>query len=350
MTHQIIHQRKSKKGKPFTAGSRRSLKGPLLMMAKVGSEYLKQAGWFTERKFDGFRAAVVKDGNVVRIFGRSRKEYTQNFPEIVKEVQQFREKQLLLDGEITYLDAKGNDQFKPVQMRVGIKDPVRRREYIKQYPVKLFIFDILYYQGRNLMNEDLNARKGWLTHIFTGFNFRHLRLTDMASGSNRAKLLAEQKRLGREGVMHKNPAGIYQPGVRSGDWRKHKFTADEDVIILGYEPGDGKYTGMLGCLYTGMMKGNKIFYTGKIGTGYTDDDRRKLKSLLDKYKMMPPARDEITQLYEKIGAAEVNRGVWTQPRFVAMIKYFEFSNDKRFRHGVFLRLRPDKNPDEVILP
>jgi bifunctional non-homologous end joining protein LigD len=241
-------------------------------------------------------------------------------------------------------------------MRAGIKDPIRMFEYVEKYPVKAFIFDILYHEGVSVMHEPLVRRKMIIGKLFHDVkidrgSFSHIMPTDFVkTPSSRRRLLSSQKSLGREGVMHKNPAGIYQPGVRSGDWRKHKFTADEDVIILGYEPGDGKYTGMLGCLYTGMMKDGKIFYTGKIGTGYTDDDRRSLKILLDKYKVMPPVRGEITQLYDKIGAAEVNRGVWSQPRFVAMIKYFEFSNDKRFRHGVFIRLRPDKSPSEVVLP
>jgi bifunctional non-homologous end joining protein LigD len=353
MVKQIIHKRISKKGKPFIAGSR---KGPELMMAKVGPEYLRQAGWFTERKFDGFRAVIVRNGDVVRIFGRSRKEYTNNFPEIVREAKWFKDKHFVLDAEITYLDKKGNDQFKPVQMRAGIKDTARMFEYIEKYPVKAFIFDILYHQGVNVMSEELVRRKVIIGKLFCdakldGVSFSHIMQTDFVkTPDSRKKLLSEQKRLGREGVMHKNPLGTYQPGVRSSDWRKHKFTADEDVIIIGYQKGEGKFLGTLGCLYTGMMKDGKVYYTGKIGTGYTDDERHRLKSFLDKYEVQTPKPGQIIQLYEKIGAAEVNRGVWVEPRFVIMIKYFEFSNDKRFRHGVFIRLRPDKKPSEVDLP
>lgn len=322
---------------------------PKPMLAEVGPQFLQQPGWITERKFDGSRAIAIKRGPHVKLYSRSGKEYTANFPQIVEEIKQLRNPSLVLDGEIVYLDSKGNDQFRPVQMRFGIKDPAQRKKYIEQYPVTYFIFDLLEYDqhGKTVERMPLSVRKQLLNKIFRAHKFQWVKLTDYARDQKmRVKLLEEQKRLGREGVIHKDYQSPYIEDYRSPHWRKHKFVQTDDVIVIGYEPGEGSRQGRIGALYTAMYKRDgRLQYTGKIGTGFTSQDLDTLKSVLDSL----PKQDYTTLVSQKLSGPEIQAAKWGAAQTVIEISHFELSPQKRFRHGAFLRIREDKKPKECKL-
>jgi bifunctional non-homologous end joining protein LigD len=330
---------------------------PRPMLAQADPQGVRsQAGWGTERKFDGFRAIAIKRGDKVRIYSRNGKEYTKNFPEIAREISYFRELAVILDGEIVYLDKQGNDQFRQVQMRTQIKDPTQRDEYIRRYPVNYFIFDILEYEedGKFVQQLPWMERKHLLQKMFSSKKFDYVKLTDTAiTHQGREALRKEQHDLEREGVIHKRVSAPYQEDTRSPDWRKDKFSNTADLCIIGYEKGTGRLTGQLGAVYTAAWNQNGLVYTGKVGTGFDDIERPHIQKALDTNKL-PHYQGHysfknIPSLHTHLNSPELNSAVWIWPPKVAEIKYFELSKDNRLRHGVFLRMRTDKKPTECLL-
>lgn len=330
---------------------------PKPMLAKKYTKGVELKNWLTERKFDGFRiVAIIRANNRVKLFSRDGVDYTNNFPDVANNLSHIAKTNkitnAMFDGEMVYLDEKGNDHFKQIQRRLQIKDKQKMKDYLKRFPAKYFIFDVMEYneKGETIKNWPLISRKALLQKVIPK-SYKHLALTQYTQcPEGRKKLLATQLEKGREGVMHKQPQSPYIENYRAPFWLKHKFSKTEDVIIIGYSPGKGDREGMLGALYTAMFdKDGKLVYTGKVGTGFTENDLTKVQYSLDALPKIDEPLKTIKGIKPKLNMPEINAATWVQPHFVAEIEYFELSQDNRFRHGVYLRKRLDKKPKECKL-
>jgi bifunctional non-homologous end joining protein LigD len=297
--------------------------------------------WIYELKFDGIRAIAVKDGSKVNLISRNENELRVRFPEIADAVKKLSTQECVIDGEVVALDEEGRSSFQLLQ---ALELEGRKA------PVRFYVFDLLQLDGKSLIKLPLAQRKELLAKLCEGIG-DPIRFSGEIGGDAKS-LLAEVKRRRLEGLIGKQGDSVYEPGRRSGAWIKLKCVNEQEFVIGGFTPpgGSRKY---FGAILVGYYKDNRLLFAGKVGSGFTG----KSLSILHK-KFQSQSRDgcPFADLPSKQGGQWV-QGItpsimrkmhWINPVFVAQIKFAEWTRDGKLRQPVFLGLREDKNPKEII--
>jgi bifunctional non-homologous end joining protein LigD len=311
------------------------------MKARLAEDPPAVGDWIYELKFDGIRLIAVKIDKKVSLLSRNRNELTGRFPEIVEAVKDLPVHECVIDGEVVALDEKGRSSFQLLQAR-----EMEGRES----PVYFYAFDLLQLDGKSLMSLPLEARKNILEQLCADAR-EPIRYSGSIGGDAKA-LLDEVKRRGLEGIIGKQRNSIYEQGRRSGAWIKLKCVDEQEFVIGGYTPPQGarKY---FGAILVGYYEGEKLKFAGKVGTGFTE----KTLSILYK-KFQSERRDDCPfvdlpsksggQWSQDITPSMMKKMRWVNPMFVCQIKFAEWTRDKKLRAPVFLGLREDKKPSDVI--
>jgi bifunctional non-homologous end joining protein LigD len=231
----------------------------------------------------------------------------------------------VLDGELVVFDGKGVSRFQLLQRR-GI-DPRTRTFYV--------VFDCLRSEGRDLLRRPLAGRRKRLLELIPKRVGPLMPSRRLAHGGEKAIGVARMK--GWEGVIAKLATSPYEPGVRSRAWRKVKVRGESEFVIGGYTPPLGSRA-ELGALIVGLYDTGKLRYTGKVGTGYTQETLRDLGAKLQRLRTDESPFDPEPRI---AGA------IWVKPRLVAQLAYAEWTADGKLRQPAFLGLRTDKRPEEV---
>ena len=297
--------------------------------------------WIYELKFDGIRLIAVKKDEKVSLLSRNQNELSGRFPEIVESVRSLPTRECVIDGEVVALDEEGRSSFQLLQ--------AREMEGRKS-PVYFYVFDVLQLDGKSLLSLPLEARKNVLEILCAGVS-DPIRYSG-AIGGDAKRLLEEVKRRSLEGIIGKRRNSVYEPGRRSGAWIKLKCVRQQEFVIGGYTPPQGarKY---FGAILVGYYHNKKLVFAGKVGTGFT----AKSLSMLYK-KFQKEARDDCPfvdlpskqngQWVQDITPSMMRKMHWVNPVFVCEIKFAEWTRDKKLRAPVFLGLREDKKPTEVV--
>jgi DNA ligase-1 len=226
----------------------------------------------------------------------------------------------------------------------------------EEIPLQYFVFDILYLNGKSLIDKSLEERYKLLNKVIK--QNKTIKIAEHVQSDNEEDLqdyYEKAKEMNLEGLVIKTPDDPYQAGARSYSWVKLK-SADEkllddsvDVVVLGYYKGKGERSkfGIGGFLAGVYDDKNEVFKTiTKVGTGLTDDQFRKMKKLSDKYVVKKvPKNVEITKNYVP--------DVITAPELVVEIGADEISVSKTHSAGYALRFprllkfRSDKNPQQA---
>ena len=311
------------------------------MKAKLVEEPPATGDWIYELKFDGIRLIGVKRDEKVSLLSRNENELTERFPEIVEAIKALPARECVIDGEVVALDEEGRSSFQLLQAR---------EMEGRKTPVYFYAFDLLQLNGKSLMSLLLEARKNILEKLCAdaGDPIRY----SGAIGGHAKRLLEEVKRRGLEGIIGKQRSSVYEPGRRSGAWIKLKCVNEQEFVIGGYTPPQGSRT-YFGAILVGYYENKKLVFAGKVGTGFT------VKSLSMLYKrFQKEARDDCPfvdlpskqngQWVQDITPSMMRKMHWVNPVFVCEIKFAEWTRDRKLRAPVFLGLREDKNPAEVI--
>ena len=250
-------------------------------------------------------------------------------------------RECVIDGEVVALDEEGRSSFQLLQ--------AREMEGRKS-PVYFYAFDLLQLDGKSLLSLPLEARKNVLEKLCAGAG-DPIRYSG-AIGGDAKRLLEEVKRRGLEGIIGKQCNSVYEPGRRNGAWIKLKCVHEQEFVIGGYTPPQGarKY---FGAILVGYYENKNLVFAGKVGTGFT----AKSLSMLHK-KFEKEARDDCPfvdlpskqngQWVQDITPSMMRKMRWVNPVFVCEIKFAEWTRDKKLRAPVFLGLREDKKPGEVV--
>ena len=198
------------------------------------------------------------------------------------------------------------------------------------------VFDCLYRNGRDLRSRPLPERRAALEESI-GVTERLFPSRRLAANGLAAFKLAGKK--GFEGMVAKDTSAPYVEG-RSTRWLKVKAHQQDEFVIVGFTQPGGART-HFGALLLGARRGSDLVYVGKVGTGFTQKTLDSLHAALrplarKKPPVMDPPREK--------GA------VWVKPKLVAQIAYQEWTADERLRQPVYLGLRDDKRPAEVVVP
>ena len=225
---------------------------------------------WTEEKYDGVRCQLHRQASRVELFSRDLKETTGAFPELVERAPGIGH-DVLFDGEVLAHRGGRVLRFFELQRRLGRKqvDQALRDEV----PVVLVIFDLLWLDGRTLLDESLTARRKLLEGLGLEHPFLLARLEEATDPQHLDRIFAETRERGNEGLMVKDPLSPYTPGRRGLAWLKLKRPlATLDVVVTAVEWGHGKRKGVLSD-YTFAVKDTRtgrLVNVGKAYSGLTD--------------------------------------------------------------------------------
>ncbi|OGE19094.1 DNA ligase [Candidatus Daviesbacteria bacterium RIFCSPLOWO2_02_FULL_43_11] len=252
-------------------------------------------------KYDGFRIEIHKKGNKVRLFSRNLEETTSMFPDIIRGVlKQVKAKSVILDSEALAFNP-ASDEFLPFQETTKRRRKYGIEEMSKTLPLKAFVFDIMYLNGKSLIDMPLRERMKKLEEVIEGDGVLIPQPGEITGSAIRInELFNDALTKGLEGLVIKRPDCGYEAGARNFNWVKLKrHSSGElqdtiDCVILGYVYGRGKRAEFgAGALLVGVYDESKDEFVtvSKIGTGLTDIEWREIHQRADKIKVdHKPAR------------------------------------------------------------
>ena len=253
---------------------------------------------WTEEKYDGVRCQMHRQASRVELFSRDLKETTAAFPELTEAAPSLGH-DVLFDGEVLAHRDGRVLRFFELQRRLGRKkvDADLRRDV----PVVLVIFDLLWLDGRTLLDEPLTARRELLEGLGLEHPYLLARLEEATDPEHLDRIFAETRVRGNEGLMVKDPLSPYTPGRRGLAWLKLKRPlATLDVVVTAVEWGHGKRNGVLSD-YTFAVKDTqtgRLVNVGKAYTGLTDAEiaeftRRFLEMTVEDHGHVRLVRPEV---------------------------------------------------------
>jgi bifunctional non-homologous end joining protein LigD len=315
-----------------------SLVRPMLAVPRDGVP-ADDAAWAYEFKWDGVRAVVYVDGGRPRVLTRNDRDVTATYPELRAMAESLGSTQVVLDGEIVALDGSGRPSFGALQGRMHVTGAAQIRRLVTQTPVTYFAFDVLYLDGRSLLDTPYVERRRLLESLeLAGPSWQ----TPPYFEGDGAAVLAASQAQGLEGIVAKRLDSTYFPDRRSDCWLKVKNIRTQDVVIGGWKPGEGRRHGTIGSLLLGVPGPDGLDYVGHVGTGFTDKMLHDLA--LD---LKPLARDKAPFAVD-VPRAQAKDARWVAPELVGEVAFTEWTKDGRLRHPAWRGLRPDKSPGEVI--
>lgn len=299
------------------------------MLAVLTDERFSDPDWIYERKLDGERVLVFRDGDRVRLMTRNRHEVTDTWPELAEALARQNAREFVADGEVVAFDG-ALTSFSRLQGRMQISDPDRARA--SGIAVHLYLFDLLHLAGHDLTGLPLRRRKSFLKRALRFDDPLHYTLHRNEDGEAYFEEACEK---GWEGLIAKDATAAYTHG-RSRKWLKFKCANGQELVIGGYTEPKGDRAGF-GALLLGYYEDGALRYAGKVGTGFDDAFLTSFRKTLDERRRdTPPFAEPVDE-----------DALWVRPDLVAEIGFTEWTPGGKLRHPRFLGLRRDKPAEDV---
>ncbi|HKY74353.1 MAG TPA: ATP-dependent DNA ligase, partial [Patescibacteria group bacterium] len=317
---------------------------------------------FVEPKYDGTRVLihVKRYGKEwqVRTFTRNLEESSGMFPELKKAALSLHADEVILDSEAVGYDPETH-KLLPFQLTIQRKRKHDIEETAQKIPLRFFVFDVLFLDGKNLIHHPLHERKDLLKKVLQGSD-RAFHISPFIVTEDPEELRTyHSKQLGEglEGAVVKQFASEYQPGRRGWSWVKFKeeegtsgkLSDTVDCVVMGYYTGQGKRTKFgLGAFLVGVYDASADVYKtiAKIGTGLSDAQWKEMKDRCDALTIKNPPKEYIVH-------EQLMPDVWVRPALVVEIAADEItkspthSAEMALRFPRLVKFRDDKDPDHA---
>ena len=309
----------------------RPLNSMLSILAKNVEESFKALGSPAqfEPKLDGFRLQIHKHNNDIKLFTRRLEEVTKQFPEVVTYIKtHVTAKVCILDAEAVGIDLKTGRHlpFQHVSQRIRRKYHIE--EIAKKLPVEVNVFDVLFIDGKSLLDEPLQQRRKQLENVVKSEQ-KKIKVTEVLVTSDAEKARAFYDAAlanGNEGVMAKNINSVYRPGRYVKGWCKLKPTLEPlDVVITGGMYGEGKRSKWLASFTVACRNNNTFVEIGKVGTGVKEKDATGVTFA------------ELTKLLEPLILEQKGLEVKIKPKIVVEVLYEELQKSPTYSSGFAMR-------------
>ncbi|MBY5743490.1 ATP-dependent DNA ligase [Rhizobium leguminosarum] len=284
--------------------------------------------WAFEVKWDGYRLSVHVEPTGIRILTRGGHDWTDRFPAIKQAALWLPVGTAILDGEAVVLDEQGRSDFGLLQQSLG------GRGGKKSSSDAIFMaFDLLYFDGHDLRNSELDMRRHLLEDLVPAGEQGDIRLSEEIEADG-DQLLASACEHGLEGIIAKRRDSPYRSG-RLGDWLKIKCIQSDSFVIVGYERSTVARAG-IGRLLVAARKRKKLVYVGGVGTGFNERNAYDLREKLDGLITSTPAA-----VVDRKGA------IFVKPKLIAEIEYRSWTDDGKLRHASYKGLRDREDGADV---
>jgi bifunctional non-homologous end joining protein LigD len=308
------------------------------MKATLVDEPFDEPGWLFEVKWDGYRAIANIQKDEVSLISRNNLPFEKYYP-INDELKKWGIN-ALLDGELLVLNDKGISDFGAMQNWRSEADG----------NLVFYIFDILWYERRNLMGLQLNERQAILKEILPTDN-DHIRQSKVFD-ANGIDFFAAAERMGLEGIIAKKADSVYTSDLRSKEWLKVKVQRRQEVVIAGFTKNEGT-----GKSFSALVLGvydhkGELQFVGKVGTGFSEKLQKEMMAqftpLITKNSPFDYEVDvdKPTRFRPKRMGA---KPTWLKPALVCEVGFAEVTSDGVFRQASFKGMRTDKKAKDVVL-
>jgi bifunctional non-homologous end joining protein LigD len=303
------------------------------MLATLGNAVPSGSDWLYEVKWDGYRALCFIEGGKVRMVSRRGTKLDKQFAPVAQALaQSVKADNTIIDGEVVALDESGNPSFQHLQNLTGFgTKPALKGMALPN--LNFFAFDLLYLNGYDLRKAALIDRRQLLMSILLPSEI--VRYSEHFIGKG-DELLQAVRAKGLEGIIAKQAQSRYE-SKRSGSWIKIKVTTQQDFIVCGYILGERE---PFGSLVLGYNKNKKLAYAGNVGSGFT---QQSLKGVFEKVKPLITKKPVLSDVPKEIGEV-----TWVKPELICAVKFTSWTKDDRLRAPVFLGMRTEVEPEEVV--
>ncbi|TCS84168.1 bifunctional non-homologous end joining protein LigD [Tepidibacillus fermentans] len=280
--------------------------------------------WIHQIKWDGIRGLTYIDQTGIRLYTKKGKERTEFYPELQQLSKLVEGDSMILDGEIVVL----NDEHKPSFELVLTRERVRTTEkipfYVKKYPIKYILFDILFLNGKNLTKRALIERKNLL--LQSVHQNETIAITD--DFKDGIKLFSLMREKGWEGIVSKHLDSAYIGGKNHKEWFKVKLQRKMLVVVGGVSWKNEFPNSLL----LGVYRKDRLLFIGKASLGLKESDFQMIK------EFVPQLMQNHSPFYQL--PTKIKDVTWIKPALTCWVQFLEWTNDGQLRHPKILGFSP----------
>ncbi len=300
-----------------------------------------------EVAWDGVRALAFIERGYTRIVDRFGRDITWRFPELQPVAGQLNGSGLVLDGEIVALEEQdGLPVFERVLLRLAAANPGEIASTVAEMPVYFQAFDILYREGRSVMNEPLRTRKRMLRQAVRIQGA--LAVPDYVERDGVAFFEAARDH-GLAGTVAKELDGRYTPGQTSRSWQVTRVFRRDEFVIAGFTYGGPSNVAMRkmrrpfeSLLLGAFDRRHRLTFVGELGGGFDERTQAELSAALEGLTTPQCPFEEAPRMPRLV--------FWCEPALVASVAYSGLTTQARLQFPKFEWLRPDVPPETCRTP